>query len=68
MYVSMLCTLTGFVSEVMHRRIRTDYVAMKYSCRSTQNSVEGRAQTAPRQMRKKIPQGITARQNKRGSE
>lgn len=39
--------------------------AMKYSCRSTQNSEEGRAQTAPRQTRKS-PRGIAARKKRAG--
>lgn len=53
--VSMLASTRSFVSEVMHRRIWSGYVrtSMKYSCRSTQNSEEGRAHAAPRQTRKK---------------
>lgn len=56
----------GFVREVMHRRIRTGYVctSMKYLCRRTQKSEEGRTQTAAQHTRKS-PKGIAAKENKR---
>lgn len=42
--------------------------SMKYLCRSTQNSEEGRAQTAARQMRKKPKRNSGKGEKKRSAE
>lgn len=67
--VLVLCTLTGFVSGVMHRRIWTTMCACEWNIHAevlrTLKRVEHKQHLSRRE---KSPQGVTARENEREEE